>query len=216
MRTFISGSVSGAVLAAVLATTSASRALADTPPADGTSPPPQSISTAPAPYTPARVPITPGSGPGLKGISVWGILPWGGVGVGARFAIPLGIPPLLSATSIRDSFAIEFGADLLHWSYDFGAPGDNFNYSWTEVLPVAGVMWDLWFNHNFAVYPKVELGWAFGWFSGWNGVAGDAQPTYGGFFIDGDVGALYKLGGGLTLRAEAGSDGLKLGAGWLF
>ena len=43
-----------------------------------------------------------------------------------------------------------------------------------------------------------------------------SQPTYGGFFIAGDAGALYKLDNGLTLRAEAGSDGLKLGAGWLF
>jgi hypothetical protein len=34
--------------------------------------------------------------------------------------------------------------------------------------------------------------------------------------VAGDVGALYKLDNGLTLRAEAGSDGLKLGAGWLF
>jgi len=213
MRTLISGTA--AVLAAALATTSASRALADTPPGDATSPPPQSISTTPPPST-APAPFTPGSGPGLKGVSVWGILPWGGLGVGARFAIPLGIRPLLATSTIHDSFAIEFGADLLHWSYDFGAPGDSFNYSWTELVPVAGVMWDLWFNQKFAIYPKVELGWAFGWFSGWNGVAGDAQPTYGGLFIDGDVGALYKLDSGLTLRAEAGSDGLKLGAGWLF
>ena len=215
MRTFISGSVLAAGLVAALTTVFATPALADVPPADGA--PPPAVSSAPPPYTPApSSPVTPGSGPGLKGASVWGILPWGGIGAGARFAIPLGIQPLLATTSIHDSFSIEFGADLLRWSYDFGVPGDNFNYSWTEFVPVAGVMWDLWFNQRFALYPKVELGWAFGWYSDWAGTAGESRPSYGGFFIDGDAGALYKLTGGLTLRAEAGSDGLKLGAGWLF
>ena len=214
MRTFISGSFLAAGLVAALTTVFATRALADVPPADGA--PPPAVSSAPPPYTPAPSPVTPGSGPGLKGASVWGILPWGGIGAGARFAIPLGIQPLLVTTSIHDSFSIEFGADLLHWSYDFGIPGDSFNYSWTEFVPVAGVMWDLWFNQKFALYPKVDVGWAFGLFSDWAGTVGQSQPTYGGFFLDGDVGALYKLTGGLTLRAEAGSDGLKLGAGWLF
>jgi hypothetical protein len=132
--------------------------------------------------------------------------------------VPLPIPSLLANTtaSIRDNWDLEFGADLLHWSYDFGAPGNSFNYSWTEVLPVVGVMWNLWFTRNFALYPKLELGYAFGWFSGWDNGVGASQPAYGGFFVAGDAGALYKLDNGLTLRAEAGSDGLKLGAGWLF
>jgi hypothetical protein len=132
--------------------------------------------------------------------------------------LPLPIPSLLANanTFLRDNWDLEFGADILHWSYDFGVPGDSFSYSWTEVLPVVGVMWNLWFNRNFALYPKAELGYAFGWFSDWQTGTTGAQPTYGGFFIAGDLGALYKLDNGLTLRAEAGSDGLKLGAGWLF
>lgn len=156
--------------------------------------------------------------PGMKGLSLWGIIPWGGFGAGARFMMPLPIPSLLanSGTSLRDNWDLEFGADILHWSYTYGVPGYSFSYSWTEVLPVAGVMWNLWFNRNFALYPKLELGYAFGWFSDWNTGYGANQPTYGGFFVAGDVGALYKLESGLTLRAEAGSDGLKLGAGWLF
>jgi hypothetical protein len=160
----------------------------------------------------APPPSISGGAPALRGASVWGILPWGGLGVGARFMMPLGVRPLLVNTNLRDSFALEFGADLLHWSYSY--PGLGFSYSWTEVLPVAGVMWNIWVNDRFAFYPKVELGYAFGWYS--NLGSSSAVNSYGGVWADGAVGALYNVGGGLTLRAEAGSSGLKLGAGWLF
>jgi hypothetical protein len=181
---------------------------------DGTapagSPPPTAYSSAPAPSAP---PLSiSGGAPALRGASVWGILPWGGIGIGARFMIPLGVRPLLVNTNLRDSFALEFGADLLHWSYSY--PNAGFSYSWTEVLPVAGVMWNIWVNDRFAFYPKVELGYALGWYS--NLGSNSAIGSYGGVWADGAVGALYNIGGGLTLRAEAGSSGLKLGAGWLF
>jgi len=128
---------------------------------------------------------------------------------------PLGISPLLRNTGVRDNFALEVGADLLHWSYDYGVPGFGFSYNWIEVLPLVGIMWNLWLSDNFALYPKVDLGYAFGWMSGWNNPG--PRPTYGGFFISGDVGAMYKLASNnLVLRAEAGSSSLKLGAGWLF
>jgi hypothetical protein len=178
---------------------------------------------APAPTSPPPTVASPGTtsapaAPGMKGLSLWGIVPWGGYGAGARFMLPLPIPSLLanSGTSLRDTWDLEFGADILHWSYDFGVPGESFSYSWTEVLPVVGAMWNVWFTRNFALYPKLELGYAFGWFSDWNTGSGASQPTYGGFFVAGDAGALYKLDNGLTLRAEVGSDGVKLGAGWLF
>jgi hypothetical protein len=179
-------------------------------------PPPPAVSSQPAPTAPPAYapPAAYGAAPSLKGPSVWGILPWGGLGVGARFMIPLGIPPLLANTALRDSFNLEFGADLLHWSYDYGS--NVFNYSWTEVLPVVGMMWNIWLNQSFALYPKIELGYAFGWFSGWDNAYGANEPVYGGFFWDGAAGALYKLNNGLTLRAEIGVAGLKLGAGWLF
>ena len=77
-----------------------------------------------------------------------------------------------------------------------------------------GGMWNLWLMDNFAIYPKIELGYAFGWLSGWN-VPGPT-PTYGGFFWDAAAGALYRVNNTVTLRAEAGYAGLKLGAGWLF
>jgi hypothetical protein len=184
--------------------------LASTARAQETAPPPPTVASPGATSAPAA--------PGLKGLSLWGILPWGGLGAGARFMMPLPFPSLLAnaRTTLHDNWDLEFGADLLHWSYDYGPPGNGFSYSWTEVLPVVGVMWNVWFNQNFALYPKLEAGYAFGWFSDWQTGYNGAQPTYGGFFIAGDLGALYKLNSGLTLRAEAGSDGLKLGAGWLF
>jgi hypothetical protein len=178
------------------------------------SPPPTAYSSAPPPMAPAAPWVAGGAAPAMHGPSVWGILPWGGVGVGGRFMMPLALPSLLRNTALRDSFALEFGADLLHWSYDAGLGFGAYNYSWTEVLPVVGVMWNIWVNDRFAFYPKVEAGYAFGWFSGLG--TNSALNSYGGVFADGAVGALYNLGGGLTLRAEAGSAGLKLGAGWLF
>ena len=175
--------------------------------------PPTAYSSAPSSTAPPAA-WAGSSAPAMRGPSVWGILPWGGIGVGARFMMPLGIAPLLRNTAVRDSFALEFGADLLHWNYSFVAPGIGYSYSWTEVLPVVGAMWNIWVNDRFAFYPKIEIGYAFGWFS--NLGTNMALASYGGTFADGAVGALYNLSSGLTLRAEAGSSGLKLGAGWLF
>jgi hypothetical protein len=178
-----------------------SRAFADDAPAGGASGPP------------AATLSTSGSSEKLQGLSLWGILPWGGYGAGARFMMPLPFRPLLSNTSVRDTFALEFGADFLHWSYDYtGVAGAH--YSWTEVLPVVGIMWNLWLTPRFALYPKGELGYAFGWLSGWD--FGGTSPTYGGLFATGAAGLLYKLENGLTFRVEAGIAGLKVGAGWLF
>ena len=84
--------------------------------------------------------------------------------------MPLPIPSLLANTgaSIRDNWDLEFGANLLHWSYNFGAPGNYVQLQLDRGVPVVGVMWNLWFTRNFALYPKLELGYAFGWFSDWN------------------------------------------------
>jgi hypothetical protein len=196
---------------AVVMVTNVSGARADEPP-PGAAPPPSAVATQPATTPPAYAPAAAGGAPTVQGgISVWGILPWSGLGVGARYMLPLPIHPLLVNTNLHDTFNLEFGADFLHWSYDYALGG---SYSWSEVVPVVGMMWNVWLSPKFALYPKVELGYAFGWISGWE--FGGTSPTYGGFFWDGDAGALYKTDSGLTLRAEVGVDGLKLGAGWLF
>ena len=162
---------------------------------------------------PAPAGVVSGSAPDLSGISAWGILPWNGVGIGARFMQPLSIAPILPAGTVRDRFALEYGADLLHISYGYY----QYNYKWTEVLPVVGVMWNLWFTQRFAAYPKIELGYAFGRASGWDRGWNNAyNPTHGGLFLNGTIGALYQMQNGLTFRVEAGYAGLKIGVGWLF
>jgi hypothetical protein len=151
-----------------------------------------------------------------KGPSVWGILPWSGIGIGARFMLPLPIKPVLTNTNLRDSFALEFGADYLHWSLGIGLPGYS-DFSVNEIIPVVGVMWNIWINDQLAFYPKLELGWGFGWVTYPNGyTASTAYSGHRDFYFDGAAGALYKLRNGLTLRGELGYAGLKLGVGWLF
>ncbi len=150
--------------------------------------------------------------PSNRGATVWGILPWNGVGVGGRFTFPLAVAPLLANTSIHDNFVLEAGLDVLRWTYGQDTLYYSTSFHWTEILPVVGVSWNLWFNEHFALYPKLEAGYAFGWLSGNAYNAGG----YGGVFLNGAAGALYRLDSGLTLRAEAGYSGLKLGVAWMF
>ncbi len=180
------------------------------PPAE---PPPPPAPTVAAPGRPGAP--TPFGAAGPTGASLWGVLPWGGYGMGARYMMPLPITPLLTRTKFRDYWALEFGADILRFNYDYGLGASAYSYSWTEIIPVVGMMWQFWINDSFAVYPKVELGYAFGWYSDTNGAS---TGLSGGnhLFPDGTAGILYKLGNGITLRAEAGYVGGKAGIAWLF
>jgi hypothetical protein len=178
------------------------------PPPEGTPPP-----AVAAPGSPGSGGSQFGSADGPGGPSVWGILPWGGFGAGGRYMLPIGITHLLSKTRFRDYWALEFGADILRYSYDY--VGVSSSYSWTEIIPVVGMMWQVWFNDNFAVYPKIEAGYAIGWYSG---TMGSTSGLSGGNHIypGATAGILYKLDNGITLRAEAGYVGAKLGVAWLF
>ena len=168
-----------------------------------------------APGTTTGAP-TPFGAAGPTGPSLWGVLPWGGYGMGARYMMPLPITPLLTRTKFRDYWALEFGADILRFSYDYGLGNGAYSYSWTEIIPVVGMMWQFWINDSFAVYPKIELGYAFGWYSDTNGASSGTLSGGNHFFPDGTAGLLYKLGNGITLRAEAGYVGGKAGIAWLF
>jgi hypothetical protein len=169
--------------------------------------------TAHADGQPAPAVSTTGSlsSPGgrASGPTVWGILPWGGIGIGGRFMIPLGIPGVVHSPSVHDAFAVEVGADYLQWNHGTV----NGDYTWSEVLAVGGFMWSFWLTDSFALYPKADLGYAFGWYSGFDY---PGRPRYGGLFLSGDAGAIYKLNSGLSLRGELGTDGLKAGVAWLF
>jgi hypothetical protein len=193
-------------------------ALAQEPPPAPTQPPPTEPAPPPAVAAPGttgtQMQVGPAAGP--TGPSLWGVLPWGGYGLGARYMIPVPITQILTRTRFRDYWALEFGADMLHFNYDYGLGGTAFSYSWTEIIPVVGMMWQVWLTDDFAVYPKIELGYAFGWYSDTNGTSTGTLSGGNHFFPDGTAGLLYKLGNGITLRAEAGYVGGKAGVAWLF
>jgi hypothetical protein len=172
----------------------------------------------PAPAAPAPVDTTQAiaGGPLLTtGPTVWGgIGYWGLYGIGASYMIPVA-NGVLKHPTIRDQFEIEFGVDYLRRSYDYFAGG---NYTWNEVVPVVGVAWMVWLKPNLAVYPKADVGYAFGWLSGFDyckGIAGCSDPSYGGVFVNGSVGVMYNVGS-LVLRAELGNELIKGGLGFLY
>src|SRR5262245_30860913 len=80
-----------------------STSLAQQPAAAPTEPPP-APSEPPPVANAAPATVTAGAAPAYKGLSLWGILPWSGIGAGGRFMVPLTIRPLLTNTSVRDSF----------------------------------------------------------------------------------------------------------------
>ncbi|HVG59739.1 MAG TPA: hypothetical protein VNA24_14375, partial [Hyalangium sp.] len=63
----------------------------------------------------------------------------------------------------------------------------------------------------FALYPKLDLGYAVGFLTGWNDAWG-SRPTYGGFFWQTSVGAIFKTRS-VALRLELGNGLLKGGVG---
>lgn len=183
---------------------------------DNTAPPPANM---PPPAAPPPDPSAPSGNvaktgavridaPPLTGFSLFGILGYGygdGVGVGARYMIPLPIPSLLTHTWLRDSWAVEFGGDLMYYSLGVA------DYHETVLIPVAGVMWNVWLNDQFAVYPKAEIGFGIDVGSTYNGVV-----EHNGIYPSGAAGLLYQVTKQITLRAEVGSTGLRGGAGFFF
>jgi hypothetical protein len=155
---------------------------------------------------------TPGDS--SNALTGWLIVPYGsygfGYGIGGRFMMPFPvIPRLLTHTKFKDYWALEFGADF--WRVSYGYVGGD--YGWNALVPTIGLMWQVWLLPNLGVYPKAELGYEFGWLSGYNG---PGDPSYGGFRINGAAGIIYQLAGGLSLRGELGYLGAKGGVAWQF
>jgi hypothetical protein len=168
---------------------------------------------APAPMAPVQAAST-GTMP-TTGFTLWGGVGYFGLyGIGASYMMPVA-DGVLNHPTIRDRFELEFGATYLRRSYGYLTYGD---YTWNEVVPVVGVAWMVWLKSNLAVYPKLDVGYAFGWLSGFdycNGLAGCSNPSYGGVFVNGSVGVMYNIGS-VVLRGEAGNELLKGGVGFLF
>ena len=155
---------------------------------------------------------------GGQSLSLWGVFDAGGpggIGAGLRLTFPIVPQGVLRHPTIKDEFVLEPGVDFVYYSATVGFYPYYVDYSWSGVLPVVGVAWNVWFSDRFAVYPKLDLGYWYGWWHGWNYAYGYYRPSYGGFFIQGAIGVIYRLGT-VGLRAEVGTGLLRLGVAFQF
>jgi hypothetical protein len=137
-----------------------------------------------------------------------------GFGIGGRYRMALVPEGLLAGRAqVRDELDLEFGADLVRYDYGYRVAPFNYNYSWSAFRPRAGLMWDFWLSPQFALYPKLDLGYEFGWFDGWDPNAGP-RPSYAGLFLEPSIGLIWRFRPATSLRLELGSEGLKLGLGF--
>jgi outer membrane protein with beta-barrel domain len=153
------------------------------------------------------------AGPHTRGsmVSVFGLVPWGygsGIGVAARYTLPIMNDGFIS--SINDSVELEFGGDIWFSGQNFG----TVRYGYTGLaIPVEG-RWSFHFNPKLSLYGKVSAGWYFNFWS--DNVEGLNDLSYGGFYWNTGVGALYSINNTLWLRGEIGATGLKAGVGFNF
>lgn len=150
--------------------------------------------------------------------SLWGVLdpgPVDGAGVGGRAMLPLAPQGLLRHPRIKDELTLELGADFVHYSDRVGFAPYYVDYSWNGFLPVVGATWNFWFTPDLALYPKLDLGYWFGWYRGWDTQFGYGRGSFGGAFLQGAVGLIYRLQT-VSLRVELGSGLLRVGAGFAF
>ena len=157
------------------------------------------------------------SGTGVSSLSLWGVLdpgPWDGAGAGFRVAVPIAPQGLLHAR-IRDELVLELGMDYVHYAAHLGWPYGAYDYSWNGLLAVGGVAWNFWLTPQLALYPKLDLGFEYGWYHGWDTAWGGYydQHSYGGLFVQGAAGLIYRLHS-VDLRVELGTGLLRLGVGF--
>jgi hypothetical protein len=137
-----------------------------------------------------------------------------GVGAGFRVSIPLARGPIQNSR-VRDEFVLEPGMDFVHYHQRLGWYPYYESYDWNGLLFVVGGAWQFWLTPNFALYPKIDLGWWYGWNSGWHDRYGYHHDDYGGSFLQIAGGLIYRINR-LNLRAELGSDLIRLGIGVAF
>lgn len=168
---------------------------------------------------------------GLLGYSNYG---WAGgepLGIGVRFQktiVPQGF--IRSGGGVRDDLGIEGGFDYLRASWDYrtyvctayDAFGFCANYGWVnasvaynELTPTVGVVWNVWLNQQFAIYPKLDLQYRYVWFSWSDPNYQYSNWSWGGLNVQGSAGLIYRLNA-VQLRAEFGWQSLHLGVGFKF
>ena len=153
---------------------------------------------------------------GTEQLSFWLVLDPGpdGIGVGGRYMLPIA-DGVVRHPRIRDEFTLEFGADFIHYGDSVGAPPYLYEYSWNGVLVAVGVTWNFWFTPKFALYPKLDVGFLFGSYSGWSDDWGYTQRDYGGVYLEPAIGLMYALGRA-NLRVEFGTDLARIGLGFAY
>jgi hypothetical protein len=154
-------------------------------------------------------------GGGGQSLSLWGVLdpgPIDGAGVGGRFAFPIAPQGLLHSPTVRDELVLELGLDFVHYRDQVGwYPGPYIDYSWNGLLMVGGVAWNFWFTPRFAAYPKIDLGWWFGWYRGWDDrYAYYTRRDFDGIFLQGAGGLIYRFDS-VAFRLELGTDLVRVG-----
>lgn len=153
---------------------------------------------------------------GTEQLSFWLVLDPGpdGIGAGARYMLPLA-DGVVRHPRIRDEFVLEFGADFIHYGETVGYEPYRIDYSWNGILVAVGAAWNFWLTPRFALYPKLDLGFLFGWYSGWDDRYGYRRSDYDGLYLEPAIGLMYALGRA-NLRFEVGTDLVRLGLGFRY
>jgi hypothetical protein len=155
-------------------------------------------------------------GPGDRSLSIWAVVdpgPYDGLGVGARYTLPIVPEGVLHSPSVRDELTLELGADFVRYSDRVGfPPGPFVDYSWNGFLAVAGGAWNFWFTPRFAAYPKLDFGWWYGWYSPSSPAPGFRRASFDGLFLQGALGVIYRFDR-VALRVEGGSGLVRAGVG---
>lgn len=158
-----------------------------------------------------------GAGGSGNQLSIYGIASYywtgTGLGLGARYELPIVPEGLLGSPSVRDDLSLDFGVDYLHESWGSVSNWDPYrgyyytDLSFNAIIPTVGVLWNFRLTPKFTVYPKLDLGYAIMW---WSSDVYYGNPHASALFLQGVAGATYKFDR-LSLRAELGSGMLKLG-----
>jgi hypothetical protein len=165
----------------------------------------------------ARPGATQSSGSsGVSSLSLWGVLdpgPVDGAGAGFRLTVPI-VPQGILHARVHDELVLELGMDFVHYSDRFGYPGVGYySYTWNGLLAVGGVAWNFWLTPQLALYPKIDLGWWYGWYGHYNGQYGGYYHDFDGVFLQLAGGLIYRLPSRVDLRIELGSGLLRVGVG---
>ena len=130
-------------------------------------------------------------------ITLWGFVPFNGIGAGARLTLPLIANGFIQ--DINDSFELELGVDAA-----FGAIGLGGGPVTLVDIPIEG-RWTFHFTPSFLAYVKLGVGSVI-YLSIYSGVT-----PYAVFYVEGAIGAQYDFSKNFGVRIEGGSHSLHLG-----